>query len=67
MESSLTLTSIAALFGTMIVLAFVPSVSVLAVSARASLIFGNAAATRLINVIAGSVMVGAGVLLIVTA
>jgi len=34
MESSLTVSSIAALFGTMVVLAFIPSVSVLAVSAR---------------------------------
>lgn len=36
MQTSLTLTSIGALFGTMVVLALVPSVSVLAVSARAA-------------------------------
>lgn len=34
MESGLTISSIAALFGTMVVLAFIPSFSVLAVSAR---------------------------------
>ena len=36
MESSLTLGSIIALFGSMIVLAFIPSVSVLVVSARSA-------------------------------
>ena len=41
MESNLTLSSIAALFGAMIVLASIPSVSVLAVSVRSATSGGN--------------------------
>lgn len=58
MDAALTFGAIAALFGTMMVLAFIPG---------ASVVFKNSCASRVINITAGSVMPGIGVLLIARA